>query len=223
MAIFYGVYIEDERLSAALDLIRFFAQPGHFRRTHITVRGPYTRPLSKAVVKKMEKRFLEDARYLEIIGVGSFFFGNERVGPGQNTVILRCEIPGIRDIWNKPDYQKGAPHITVYDGESRSFANLIRDTLNEYRWQISTKISGLHIVEKKKDPEQYFKMYFDSLTKLSIEIFGTELDFADIGKADPVDRIVLIRRTCEFIEQNYSGTYSLGDRTKNLESRQKLA
>ena len=59
-------------------------------------------------------------------------------------------------------------------------------------------------------------MYFDSVTKLSIEIFGTGLDFAEIGKVDPIDRIVLIKRTCEFIEQNYSSTYSLRDRTKNF-------
>jgi hypothetical protein len=41
MPIFYGLYVENERLAAAFDIIRFFCEPNFFRRTHITVRGPY--------------------------------------------------------------------------------------------------------------------------------------------------------------------------------------
>jgi len=46
MPVFYGLYVDNERLAAALDVVRFFSEPNFFRRAHITVRGPYPDDLS---------------------------------------------------------------------------------------------------------------------------------------------------------------------------------
>src|SRR5262249_58923975 len=63
---------------------------------------------------------------IEVGGVGTFFEGD------QNTVYLGVESPAVQAVWDKPDYPgQYIPHLTIYDGASRQFAESLRDLLKE--------------------------------------------------------------------------------------------
>lgn len=200
MAIFYGVYIADEVLAASLDLIRYLSEPDYFRRTHVTVRGPYERHLSKLVERRLSRAFEVNDRSLVLTEVGSFFFGS------QNTVLLWCDFPGVRDIWKKPNFPEGKPHITIYDGKSRSFAFALRSSLGKFRWGLQAGTSELLVLEKKRDPQQYLKIYFDAASKLWDEQFAEFAAFQELTKLSELDRLVLINRVCDFLHKRRKST-----------------
>lgn len=74
------------------------------------------------------------------------------MGPGvffttrQNTVYLLCESAGFHRVWHKPgrSYQ---PHMTLYDGSSRQYAQRLLELLDEFdiRFEFSpTPLFELH-------------------------------------------------------------------------------
>ena len=202
MAIFYGVHIINLELAAALDLIRFFAEPDFFRRTHITIRGPYQKRLGVKFEKSIEKRFSESGRLLEVVGVGSFFIGREK--SNQNTVILKCELAGADSVWKKPDFQDGKPHITLYDGPSRSFALALRNTLNKYNFQFSAKTTNIEFLEKKKIPSEYLQIYFHRAQSLCDEIFENEVFINRFDQNSELERLYLINKVSKHIEKKFN-------------------
>ena len=182
MSIFYGVALTDKRLSLAFDLIRFLAQPDAHRKTHITVRGPYKKRLSKTQIEKYE--FFD----IGIEQPGHFFFSR------QNTVFLSCVVPGIRDAWHKPDFQDGIPHLTVYDGRDREFADDIHKILLNYPWNIWGRSTGLFELKKKSPStidmniyEHEFSFFFNKNIVIE-DAFGPE----DAKKLSKKKRLRLI-------------------------------
>jgi hypothetical protein len=143
MRFFYGLYVKDEELAASLDLIRFLAEPNFFRRAHITVRGPYEQRIADQIAS------ISRGKTYQIVfgGIGNFFEGK------QNTVFLKCTVPGIEEVWSKPDFgEKITPHVTFYDGKERSFAYGILNELNNYRWDFSVESTALTEIEAKTNP-----------------------------------------------------------------------
>src|SRR3954463_13392256 len=104
MAWFYGLYLNDERLEAAFELIRFVGEPDYLRRPHMTVRGPYERR-QDALLEKLDY----SPNFVFVRDLAAFF--SEK----QNTVLLECELPDRNRVWRKPDFPEGKPHITLYD------------------------------------------------------------------------------------------------------------
>lgn len=130
--IFYCVYLPAGKPQTVLDAVRLIANPTVKHSAHITVRGPYSLP--------------QDARYwseiaaghiVHVSGVDTFF------GPSQNTVVLRVESDVVRHLWHKPDYPGYHPHVTVYDGPSRSFAEDLRSLLSTAKLDFSFRIDGI--------------------------------------------------------------------------------
>ena len=119
--VFYAVYVEDRRLGTCLDATRLLMDPSTRTRAHVTVRGPYDQRL-----RRRDEAFWNDQlqnEVLRLVEPGSFF------RPGQNTVYLRCEAPALREVWKKPSYPEFTPHLTLYDGPSRSRAKRLLDLL----------------------------------------------------------------------------------------------
>lgn len=116
--VLYVVYVPLSRERTILDAMRLFARPQAKHPAHITVRGPYPdyRDPREWTTKIRGKA-------VSIEGVGTF------VEKAQNTVFLRASSAAIRALWDKPDYPDYNPHITIYDGPSRHFAEAIRDLL----------------------------------------------------------------------------------------------
>ena len=47
--------------------------------------------------------------------------------------------------------QKASPHLSLYDGEDRTFAWALFSLLKEFSWQIQLALTNISIIEKKKE------------------------------------------------------------------------
>jgi hypothetical protein len=97
----------------------YFANPSQKRSAHVTIAGPILTKPDKIELPKWPL-------YLSVLGPGTFF--NER----QNTVFLKCDSEWLRNYWAKKEYGYN-PHITIYDGSSRPFAERLMLTLKSHR------------------------------------------------------------------------------------------
>lgn len=111
MRLFYVIYPEEPHLRFVLDAIRFLANPYEKERAHLTVRGPCSRHYREQTLQRLNLKIASSP--ISIEGVDNFFA--ER----QHTVFLSCDGPNLKQVWLKPDYGY-RPHITLYDGDSRS-------------------------------------------------------------------------------------------------------
>jgi hypothetical protein len=194
MRFFYGLYVRDQELAASLDLIRFLAEPNFFRRAHITVRGPYTERIADQIA-----RLSQGKRYRIVFGgIGNFFDGK------QNTVYLKCEVPGIEEVWSKPDFgNQVTPHVTFYDGKDRSFAHGILNELKLYNWHFSAESSELMEIEAKTDPGLYldeFKLH----QNLHDQILGRHLDYRQMQLIPWRRRLPYISAVANYVGRNFS-------------------
>src|SRR6266404_4798519 len=118
MKVFYVLYVRDAPLGDCLEAIRLFADPSAKMSAHLTVRGPYKKKLPLLSLRSRingERICVED--------VGNFF------REGQNTVFFSCFSPHLQTIWKKTDFGYN-PHITIYDGSSRSFGRKLYSVMN---------------------------------------------------------------------------------------------
>lgn len=113
--VFYAVYVGDRRLGTCLDAIRLLADPATRTKAHVTIRGPYTQRL-RSVDEQRWTASLQ-GEVIRLAEPDAFF------GPSQNTIYLRCEAPALQKMWSKRDYPDFRPHLTLYDGPSRAFAD----------------------------------------------------------------------------------------------------
>lgn len=198
--IFYGVELVDKDLTICLDALRFLAEPQYYRRSHVTVRGPYERALSKKTLSTINSTFEERFRSVVIGSPISFFFGK------QNTVVLPCEIPGIRDVWKKPDYSDGIAHITLYDGKSRRDAEALLYILKKYRWHIIAKTTAIQKLDTKIDPLEDLLHVIHIIQQsplLKTEVMGED-DLVDISKLSLLGRTIYIDRICHLVQRKFT-------------------
>jgi hypothetical protein len=195
MPIFYGLYISEQKLATAFDLIRFFAEPRFLRNTHITVRGPYDKRIDGYLGKIGAKKSYEIIIQL----VDHFFVGT------QSTVFLRCKIPEIESVWNKPDY-KGeiTPHLTLYDGKDRNFAYSMFNLIKSYDIKITTTSTELREIESKTNPSKYLDVFLHEHHDLCGEILGRDLDYKKMHLIGTRQRLSYISETCRFIQNRFS-------------------
>ena len=192
MAWFYGLHLTDERLEAALELIRFIGEPDFLRRPHITVRGPYERK-QDALLEKLGYT----PESVLIRGIEAFFSSQ------QNTLLLDCELPDKDRVWRKPDFPDGKPHITLYDGKSRSLALNLRLSLKQCKWHFRTSVGGLSLIEKKVDPEASLPTIFENVSDLYRQIMFEEFDIAKIRRFGEVDAGFCVSRLAAFVTRHY--------------------
>src|SRR5690348_9290015 len=108
---FFVLYVSNKLWQSYLDTMRIVCNPLTQSPAHITVRGPYE---AKPDLDQ-EWRKVHDIR-VAVVGLGTFFDDT------QNTVFFKCESDELAEVWWKKHYRSINPHITIYDGESREFA-----------------------------------------------------------------------------------------------------
>ena len=193
MAVFYGLYVENERLAAAFDVIRFFSEPNFFRRAHITVRGPYADDRMIGIDKTLQKKRYE----IFFVEPGAFFDGR------QNTVYLKCDIPGIEEVWDKPDYGgQITPHLTFYDGRDRGFAYYLLDELKQQPWRFSCQSTYLTKIKAKANAEELER--FESHQNLYDEILNRKIDYRRVRALEGRQRRIYIGYVLQFIHDHFS-------------------
>jgi hypothetical protein len=173
--VFYAVYVPSGRVRILLDAIRLFARPQAKHAAHITVRGPYAdyqdpREWSAKVT----------GQPIEVGGVGTFF------GPGQSTVFLSVDSPAIRSVWHKPDFPEGKPHLTIYDGDKRPFAESLRDVLAAKDPRFTFSATGVEPIVSGNGPRLLRSAYDPS--ELA-DVLDRPPDLAEVDSADDATRL----------------------------------
>ncbi len=195
MPVFYGLYVADTKLAAALDLIRFLGEPNFVRRAHITVRGPYPEKLSVEIERAWKGKHYE----IFFCGVGSFF------SISQNTVFIKCDIPGIEAIWSKPDYgTEITPHLTLYDGKKSGFGYDLLDILKSNKWNFVANTTELTVIQAKAKPALLED--FSVHQSLHEEILGRRIDYKAIRFASAKQRLVYISWVVDFLQNTYDSS-----------------
>ena len=192
MAWFYGVYLAEKHIEAALELVRFLGEPDYLRRPHITIRGPYERK-QDALLEKLQYH----DRQILVKGITAFF------ADSQNTVLLDCDLPDKERVWRKPNYPDGRPHITLYDGKSRHMALNLRSALKACKWMFRVPVTEIKLIEKKIDPNEVFPEIFESVSLLYKEVMFEEFKLDNIRKLSEVDVVFCVSRLAAYISKNY--------------------
>ena len=183
--IFYGVYLEREEVSAALDLIRFLGEPGSIRYSHVTLRGPYRKELPRARVREINS----DPRYQWTIALTrpvAFFDGR------QSTVAIAVDLMSLAGLLYKPDFPSGTPHITLYDGSNRAFARELFSLISNYAWHDSFVVTPLRRIQPKRNLDQEFLRFFGGFHSLYEQIVGDPRTVGNAWARPPEERLDLI-------------------------------
>ena len=179
--VFYVVYFNEQRLQAALDAMRFIANPREKSPAHITVRGPYAQLYN---LQRQQRRIFGT----EVVADGVSAFFNE----SQNTVFIQCQSEKLREVWNKPDYEFN-PHITLYDGSSREFAVNLLDKLLEVSIRFKFLVDELQPLESfKGQSSSWLRDSFDE--DFAEEVIGRRLNAAEVDDMPDKVRIALVER-----------------------------
>lgn len=116
---------------------------------HLTIRGPYDR--SKGLKSHIERwQSLVDNSPVVVSGVGKFH--NQR----ESIVYLKVQHPSLRRLWWKPDYPISKygfnPHLTLYAGENRVFADAIYDLLAKRQFALISHANKIATSTSKQEP-----------------------------------------------------------------------
>jgi len=183
--IFYGIYLKREEVSTALDLIRFLGEPGSIRYSHITLRGPYRRELSRARLHAINT----NPSYQWTIALTepvAFFEGV------QSTVAIAVDLMSLRELLYKPDFPDGVPHITLYDGRNRAFARDLYSLVRQYVWHDELQVSTLRRIQPKRNLEHELVPLFSHFHSLYEKVVGDPRMIASAWALSLDDRLSLI-------------------------------
>lgn len=150
MNIFYGIYLRDNNLTAALNLIRYLGQPDYIRFSHITLRGPYATKLNKNWLAR-RKNYRTYKWEVRLEGPGEFSNTN------QNTVLIAVDLLDLRDLFYKRDFRDGLPHLTLYDGDDPLFAKSLLQMLNRYDFHNNVPVTEMMSLHKKVPATETFE------------------------------------------------------------------
>lgn len=198
---FHVVYVSDPEIAGCLNAVRMFAEGSIKHPAHITLMGPYSEPRHDAAALSQFVR----GRVVRIYSNGTFFL------PEQNTVFLKASGDWFLEIWDKPQVSDFVPHLTVYDGGERWYANQIADILARAKIDLSFVASGLDILESptRADPWQLFDL---STIDLISRIVGRSFSDKLVRASSLGRRIYFIRLLLEHLSAIGPRSASLGRR-----------
>lgn len=189
MRIFYVINIKDRNLKTLIDGIRVIADPKEKNYAHITVKGPYNQ------IKNIDKE--NDIIKNKIIYVNniSTFVTNK-----QNTIYLECFSNHLSKIWDKADYKEFTPHITLYDGNDKVFADDLFNVLKKHNIKFSFKVDQLDILYSSKG-QLNTNLVSDSDLFFNLSYYLNEtINYHKIENLDNQEKLKLIDRLISYFE-----------------------
>lgn len=186
MKLFYVIHIGQRALAECVDAIRFICNPAEKQRAHLTVRGPYQKRIN---ISRMSRKIVGDTVSIE--SVGNFF------DSGQNTVFFHCSAPELKDVWKKPHYPFN-PHITLYDGTSREFAQRLYAVISRYNYSLKFQANELEPIESKKG-QQSMSLALAFNSKSLARITGEKIKPAAVSTLPEERRLQLVERICQHL------------------------
>ena len=189
MRIFYVIYLRDGIAVDCIEAIRLLADPSQRKAAHITVRGPFP---TKIRLNSANKKLSGNRIVLD--GVSHF------ISDKQNTVYFTCMGTKLRSVWNKPDYPFH-PHVTIYDGSSKSFALQLHEILSKYKYFLGFHADRItQLISKNGHKNSYEPLRFDE-GKVS-KVVGETLESSMVDCLSEERRLVLIDRLCSFLNDH---------------------
>ena len=126
---------------------------------------------------------------IEVTGVDAFF------GPAQNTVFFAVKAPGLERTWHKPDFPDYRPHLTIYDGPSRHFAEQLYRRLKGLNPRFHFQASSLApLITRKGQGSLDLRTAYDE--DLVRDVTGKRVPAEDVPEMDEDERIDLIAELC---------------------------
>lgn len=190
MPIFYGVYLETEDVSAVLDIVRFLGEPEGIRTSHITMRGPYSKPVRRATLDRMNHNFRNE-RKIELMQPRTFF------GLNQSSVVIEVNLLSLNRLVYKPDFPQSTPHITLYDGKDREFAENLYNILCQYNWDYPIAVTRLQRINSSNKIDDVMLPMFKDFHDLFLKLVGDQKEFKLIQLSAPETRLYIIRSVLE--------------------------
>ena len=144
---FYGIKCEEELMQSAFDLLVILASQQKERITpsHITLQGPFEEP----------KEHLDELKSKEARISGTEIFET----PVGAAFVLLVEMDGIKDVWQKSDYKKVTPHLTIFQGK-KDFCEKLDNEISKIDFKkIHFNATDLQRINIKKKPAQEFDNY----------------------------------------------------------------
>lgn len=146
--------LDQEVYGLLSDLRRIFGGKGMSTDIHMTVRGPYYRPIKQEIMEKSQREIEMSLPFI-IHGIGIFKNPQERV------VYIKAQGATITKILWKPDFPKkeynSNPHISLYRGSDNGRAKAIYDFLSN-RTDLEFACHKVNLIEYcSKQSEMYEK------------------------------------------------------------------
>ncbi len=201
MASLYILYIDDDIVGRCLELIRRVCEPASTSKPHVTVRGPLRRTDKTGSLWK-DEQFNE----IELVEPGLFDSSAKSVMP-QNTVFIRCDLHNPKLAQYKPDYITSPPHITLYDGHSKEFANRLVVELEKFDWHLKVplasrpKLTKVILRKRRNVSDTIVHEYSISLQNLFTEITKEKLDYSYLRNLNINQRVQLVTTIYKYLEK----------------------
>jgi hypothetical protein len=183
---FTVIYIDDLSIRKCLDSIIFLANPEEKESAHVTIRGPYEEP---GHTKEFERAIR--GKMISVMGAGCFFEGK------QSTVFLHCGSDFLRRVWDKPK-TAFAPHITLYDGQSRLFADQLLWTIKQHKFYFRIRAGEVARIKSIKGQRSLSLAMAVDLNCLN-EQTGAHLTLEGVRRAPDWQRLMWIDRVCSHL------------------------
>ncbi len=190
MRVFYVLYINEPQLSDCVEAIRLLANPAEKSAAHITVRGPYQR---KFPLNHLSDRI--SGKSILVYRVGNFF------REGQNTIFLSCVSPDLPSVWKKSDFGFN-PHITIYDGNSESFARKLYSIMRRHKYSFKFTAGRLQpLISARRQNAFHLQLTYNQ--KLISRILGERLTAKDTVRLNTTQRLEFIDKICAYISKHF--------------------
>lgn len=185
------LYINDEVVGPHLELLRNVCEPESRSRPHVTVR--YFDRLPVTAEYRTTK-----VHEIDLIGPGAFGVRAKERG-STRTIFIRCKADDLTHLEHKPDYPASQFHVTVYDGQSATFAKGLLKELKSFKWNIRVSLpqdSTLSLIEispRKSRMPPPTREYSPALKKLFYESTSKYLSWEYLTELSDEDRLKLTR------------------------------
>ncbi len=196
---FYVLYPKDKVTKNILDAIKVLSDDSQRTGAHITVRGPYSKKLRQSKVDTCSQDITDTS--LHFSKVGNFF------DYGQNTVFFKCDDnENLRKIWNKKGYEDFEPHVTLYDGTDKKFAERLFYKLQQNFQPFEFKVDKLSYLESKSKSSDTMGFYRHRLKQDFVnfkplkDILNTDIDKEKISKIKEHNKLKYIGKLCQNIK-----------------------
>jgi hypothetical protein len=190
---FYGIYLNNSAISTILDIIRFLGEPDKIRSSHITLQGPFP---SQGNISNFIAENNSKSRYnwtVELTTPANFF------GERRSTVVILVNLHSLRDLIYKKDFGRdyAQPHITLYDGINRPFAEDLFQIVKSYDWRNFLEVSRLCEIEESKAIEEIFRPELHQFCDFYAKLVGDLSQISNMWQIGYLKRLDTIRNVLD--------------------------